>query len=499
MAKRLTDITIRNLKERADRYEVRDAVSPLRVVVQPSGHKSFIVRYRSPIDGKPAKLTLTAGISLAAARKEAADALYEVEKRRDPSAAKKAAKAKAATAAANSFRAVAEEYLTIKCGMRRNGDEITFAGKLRTAARRLADLERLIFPAIGDRPIAEIRRREIVKLLDKIETDNGSVMADRVLAIIRSLFNWHAARDDDFRSPIVRGMARTQTQERARSRKLNDDELRAIWTTAGKTAPPFGPFVQFLLLTAARRAEAARMTWEELNGGDWILPASRNKTKKDLIRPLSAAAQGILDNLPRLADCEFVFTAGSRPFNSFSRAKTTFDAACGVAENWTLHDLRRTARSLMSRAGVNSDHAERCLGHVIGGVRGTYDRHEYYDEKKHAYAQLAALIERIANPPRGNVTALKKKRALVPTMGKSQKLSGAQQRKKARTRKILGVRGKRGRPEGETDRHRELQKQIHQDLAWLGLPYKPDLYSYLVKKLPEPGWRTELADAARVP
>ena len=409
MAKRLTDIAIRNLKPQADRYEVRDAVSPLRVVVQPSGHKSFIVRYRSPLDGKPAKLTLMAGISLAAARKEAADALYEVEKRRDPGTAKKAAKAKAIVAATNTFRAVAEEYLTIKCGVRRDGDEITFAGKLRTAATRLATLERLIFPALGKRPIAEIRRREIVKLLDKIESDNGPVMADRVLAIIRSLMNWHATRDDDFRSPIVRGMARTSTKERARSRKLDDDELRAIWATAGKTAPPFGPFVQFLLLTAARRAEAARMTWNELSGTDWTLPASRNKTKKyDLVRPLSAPAQSILANLPRMTDCEFVFTAASRPFNSFSRAKAAFDMACGVTKKWTLHDLRRTARSLMSRAGVNSDHAERCLGHVIGGVRGTYDRHEYYDEKKHAYAELAALIERIANPPKGNVHDLRK-------------------------------------------------------------------------------------------
>src|SRR5215469_16880018 len=143
MAKRLTDNAIRNLKPQADRYEVRDALSPLRVVVQPSGHKSFIVRYRSPLDGKPAKLTLTAGISLAAARKEAADALYEVEKRRDPSAAKKAAKAKAATAATTTFRAVAEQYLTLECGMRRDGDRITFGKKIRTAPRRLADLERL--------------------------------------------------------------------------------------------------------------------------------------------------------------------------------------------------------------------------------------------------------------------------------------------------------------------------------------------------------------------
>jgi integrase len=409
MAKRLTDIAIRNLKPQADRYEIRDAVSPVRVVVQPSGHKSFIVRYRSPLDGKPAKLTLTAGISLAAARKEAADALYEVEKRRDPGAAKRQDRHKRQVVAANTFRAVAEQYLKLECGMRRDGDQVAFGEKIRTASRRLRDLERLIFPALGNRPVAEIRRSEIVKLLDKVQLENGPVMADRVLAIIRLLLGWYAARSDDFRSPIVRGMARTKTKERARSRTLDDNELRAIWTTAGKTAPPFGAFVQFLLLTAARRAEAARMTWNELSEAGWTLPASRNKTKVDLVRPLSAPAQSILANLPRIADCEFVFTAGSRPFNSFSRAKATFDAACGVA-GWTLHDLRRTARSLMSRADVNPDHAERCLGHALPGIRATYDQHEYYAEKKHAYDDLAALIQRIANPPRGNVTPLRNKK-----------------------------------------------------------------------------------------
>jgi len=231
------------------------------------------------------------------------------------------------------------------------------------------------------------------------------VMADRALAIIRALFNWHATRTDDFRSPIVRGMARTKTKERARTRVLNDDELRAVWTAAGETAPPFGAFVQFLLLTAARRTEAAQMSWSELSEAGWTLPASRNKTKVDLVRPLSAPTQRILASLPRLANCEFVFTAGF----SLARAKAKFNAACGVAD-WTLHDLRRTARSLMSRAGVNPDHAERCLGHALPGIRGTYDIHEYYDEKKHAYAELAALIKRIASPPEGKVTPLHKNR-----------------------------------------------------------------------------------------
>jgi integrase len=65
---------------------------------------------------------------------------------------------------------------------------------------------------------------------------------------------------------------------------------------------------------------------------------------------------------------------------------------------WTLHDLRRTARTLMSRAGVDPDHAERALGHVIPGVRGTYDLHSFEDEKRRAFDALASLIERIVDP-----------------------------------------------------------------------------------------------------
>src|SRR5262249_58436828 len=75
----------------------------------------------------------------------------------------------------------------------------------------------------------------------------------------------------------------------------------------------------------------------------------------------------------------------------------------------TLHDLRRTSRSLMSRAGINSDIAERCLGHVIGGVRGIYDRHEYHREKRRAFEALAGLVERIVEP-RENVVTMRERR-----------------------------------------------------------------------------------------
>jgi len=133
------------------------------------------------------------------------------------------------------------------------------------------------------------------------------------------------------------------------------------------------------------------MTWDEISDGDWVLPARRNKAKVDLVRPLSKAA---FDVLPSRAG-DFVFTTdGETPISGFSKFKEAIEQASGTS-GWTLHDLRRTARSLMSRAEVNADIAERCLGHVIPGVRGVYDRHEYHREKKLAFEALASLILRI--------------------------------------------------------------------------------------------------------
>jgi integrase len=147
------------------------------------------------------------------------------------------------------------------------------------------------------------------------------------------------------------------------------------------------------------------MTWKEFDNGSWTLPAERNKTKVELVRPLSRAA---IAALPEKIG-EFVFTVDGRAaINGLHKPRRRLDEASGTS-GWTLHDLRRTARSLMSRAGVASDHAERCLGHVIGGVRGVYDRHEYYEEKRRAFEALAAQIDRIVNPQE-NVVAIGRKR-----------------------------------------------------------------------------------------
>ncbi|HSR76383.1 MAG TPA: integrase arm-type DNA-binding domain-containing protein [Xanthobacteraceae bacterium] len=285
----------------------------------------------------------------------------------------------------DTFKAICEEYL------QRDG------AALRSGALRKATLERLVYPRLGDLPISDIRRSDIIRVLDTIEDESGPVMADWTLAVVRKIMNWHASRSDDFRSPIVRGMSRTKPKERARERTLTDDEIRAVWAASDGV---FGHYVQFLLLTATRRNEAARITSGEVRDGIWTIPAARMKGKAEHVVPLSAAALAVIGAGGGAAtggSSPFVFTTGTKALNGFSKYKREFDKTCGVT-GWTLHDLRRTARSLMSRAGVSADVAERCLAHTIGGVRGTYDRHEYLEEKARAFEALAAQIERIVNP-----------------------------------------------------------------------------------------------------
>ena len=394
--KALTDIAIRNLKTNGVRREIPDpGCRGLYVVVQPSGARGFAVRYR--LAGKSRKLTLTSGVSLAGARKLAADAMLEVAQGRDPAAAKRAAKQNRGDR--NTLEAVATEYLLRESTKPEEK-------RLRSLRWRELVLRRHVYPILGQRPIGEIKRSEIVRLLDRVEGNSGAPMADRVLSIVQKIMNEHATRSDDFRSPIVRGMGRVKTHK-DRDRVLSDDEIRAIWKTATQRPDdPFGYLVGFLLLTAARHHEASAMRWNELVADDWTLPARRNKTKVPLTRPLSKAARDVLNALPRIAGSPYVFTAdGKHALGGASRRKQRFDARCGVS-GWVLHDLRRTARSLMSRAAVPAEHAERCLGHVIGRVQGTYDRHRYQDEMRLAYEKLSALIDGIVDP-QPNVVALR--------------------------------------------------------------------------------------------
>jgi integrase len=162
------------------------------------------------------------------------------------------------------------------------------------------------------------------------------------------------------------------------------------------------------------------MHTSEFDGDLWTIPGHRYKTKLDHVIPLTASARELIGEKPEgvKANSWFIFstTDGEKPFSGYSKAKRDLDAAIAKIReddgrepmpHWRLHDLRRTARSLMSRAKVPTDHAERALGHVMGGVRETYDRYEYLDEKRAAFEALAGLLTVILSPQTGNVVALR--------------------------------------------------------------------------------------------
>jgi integrase len=376
--KTLSDIGIAALKPRATRYVVPDP--ELRghyVRVAPTGAKTFLAVAREP-GGKQIWTTIGPAdvLSIEVARANARDALARV---RGGLPARDVPQTKPAT-----FEAVAESWLTRH--VRKNG--------LRSEKEVTRLLRAHVYPAWKDRELLNIRRSDVTSLLDHVEDNNSPRQADYVLNVVRSIMNWYATSHDDYIPPIVRGMRRQDPQVQARARILTDEEIRLIWRTAENNGT-FGAIIRICLLTAQRRTKVAAMRWPEVSiEGEWTIPAeAREKgTAGSLLLPDLALA--IIREQPRLGDNPFVFAGrGDGRFAGFSQAKTRFDAKLPNVPPWVLHDLRRTARSLMSRAGVRPDIAERVMGHVISGVEGVYDRHSYRDEKADALRRLAGLVE----------------------------------------------------------------------------------------------------------
>jgi integrase len=355
----------------------REVPKGFGVRITANGARSFVLNYS--LNGKEHRYTIgsTATWNVTEAVREARQLRQRIDRGEDPMAKAPAVETK---------KTVGEILdLFLKRARLKRPDNYEDAFK------------RFVKPAFGALPINELRRIHIVQLLDGIEDNHGPVMATRALSYLRSAMNWHAARDDSFVPPFVRGMARSSTADRARDRVLSDEEIKTLWPVFDANGN-LGKACQVMLLTGARRSEVTGMRWDELADGVWTIPGARYKSGKDHVVPLSAMALAIINAQNRQGSPQMVFPGRhGAVLSRGGQGKNKIDKATPGLAPWRIHDLRRSARSLMSRAGVRPDIAERVLGHAIVGVRGTYDRFQYLGEKREALELLAETVRGIVD------------------------------------------------------------------------------------------------------
>jgi integrase len=201
---------------------------------------------------------------------------------------------------------------------------------------------------------------------------------------------------------------RRNPKKSERDRILDNNELRSVWHAA-QGAGTYGALIRLALLTGQRREKLLTMRWTDIgDDGVWTIPTEeREKGNLDQVK-LPKAALDIIHAQPRIVGNDYVLAGRiTGPIRGLGKPKRQLDAKLPAMPHWQFHDLRRTSRSLMSRAGVPREISERVLGHRVGNsIEQIYDRHEYADEKADALQRLAALINGIVTAPPANVVQL---------------------------------------------------------------------------------------------
>jgi integrase len=390
---RLTDKQVASLPRKAKRYFHPDPEMPGHGIrIYPSGPSAFYVIARDTFRKQRwVRIGGTAELSIEQSREQARTVIRRLRAGLEPFEAPKPTP--------DSVADVAREWVTRY--VRKNG--------LRTADEMERILARYVLPPWYKRPFAEIKRSDVARLLDAIEDKHGAHTADAALAVLRAISTWYGERDDDY-TPIRGLKKRVPEHARKRSRILSDDELHRVWLTAEADDGPFGAFVRLALLCGQRREKIARMRWIDIAPDSiWTIPTEAREKGNPGTLKLPPLAMAIINVQPHFAGSPFVFTGRhNEAMSGFSRRHDAFKKQCGVS-GWSLHDLRRTARSLLSRTCVRPDIAERILGHSVGGaIAQIYDRHDYSSEIADALRRLAALIEAIVHGKSGkNVVPLR--------------------------------------------------------------------------------------------
>ena len=388
----LTAKTCEKLQPHATkRIEIRDGNCPgLRLVIQPSGVKSWAVRFRH--DRRQVKMTLGGfpAVSLADARTKARAAIDLVSTGKNPAAQKTAAAAVADAPDVETLTAASPVATVYAAYIVRHIDRNLRAS---TAAQFKSILGRVI-PTWGRRAVGDIGKADILKAIDDA-TDRGATAGNACRAVLRAFFGWVAGRGIIDVNPVA-GIAKPSVLT-ARERVLSDAEIAKFWAGCETMGAPFGKLFQLLLLTGCRRNEIAHAQWSDVDTEKrtFSIPASRSKNKSAHTVYLSDAALAIIESLPRVADCESVFSCkGKKACNNFTKAKERADKASGLAD-WTLHDLRRTCATGLAGLRIAPHVIEAVLNHRSGQVSGVarvYNRFTYADESAAAMAQWGAKV-----------------------------------------------------------------------------------------------------------
>ena len=413
MARALTVKAVEAMKaDPAKRREVPDpALSGLYLVIQPSGAKSWALRYR--YGGKPKKLTLGKWpvMCVAEARAAASDAIDAVVRGTDPGAAKQRAKADRRDAELSERDKI--KTLVALYGKRH-------LSTLKSGATVQRELDRHVVAVWGDRDIQDLAKRDVIDLLDAIADSGRIVTANRVRAYLSKFFNWCVDRDVIEVSPAMN--VKAVAKETSRDRVLSDNELRWFWAACEAEGQPWGALGKALLLTGQRLSEVAGMTDAELQGDEWHLPADRTKNKRAHMVPITGAVRNALDSIERIDGPAGLYhtTNGRTPLSGFNKGRTYLaDRMVQIASDeagkpveiphWTFHDLRRTAATTMARLGIPVRVTEAVLNHVSGtggGIVAVYQRHDYADEKRQALEVWGRFVIGLPNGNEGNVVRL---------------------------------------------------------------------------------------------
>jgi integrase len=261
--------------------------------------------------------------------------------------------------------------------------------------------------------LTEIDRRTIALQLAEIEMTSGPVARNRVRSSLSAFFAW-SIREGLLEINPVAGTGKAY-EGGSRDRILSEDEIAQIW--AALQPDQFGDIVRLLILSGQRRDEIGGLRWREIDFSRnvIVLPPVRTKNKREHTIPLSPLARAILERQPRRKNADsvprdLVFGHGQGGFSGWSDCKVALDERVLAARqtsdpkakplpNWRLHDLRRTAATVMAdRLGVLPHVIEAVLNHVSGhraGVAGVYNRAIYEAEMREALGLWAERVQAI--------------------------------------------------------------------------------------------------------